>query len=177
MKRVVKFFIYGLFFIATLVLFMPKESLYYLGEKHLKEFDVVVSNEKLLNSFLSLNISDLEISVKGIESAEVGDVQVTLLGLYNRAELHEIKLSSLVESYLPPKIEFINIYYSLVDPLSVKATSTGDFGEVYIEFELLDLMLNATLKPSKIMLQKYKNSLRFFKKSQGGEYVYAKSIK
>jgi hypothetical protein len=88
----------------------------------------------------------------------------------------QIKLSSIVEAYLPSKIKLVTIEYSLLHPLSVKIHSLGDFGDLNARFDLVELKLNATLKPSKLLLEKYSSSLRFFKKSQDGEYVYEKAI-
>ena len=176
MKKIGKFFAYTLFFIFALMAFIPKQSVYYLAEENLKKFDVVISKESLVQSLFSLEVDNLDISAKGIESAYVNSVTMTFLGLYNSVTLKEIKLSSLVEAYLPSKIKLVNIDYSLLHPLTVKAGSIGEFGVLNAEFDLVELKLNATLKPSKLMLQKYRSSLHYFKKSKDGEYVYAKAI-
>jgi len=175
-KKIGKFFAYLLFFIFALMLFMPKESLYYLAEEQLKEFSVVITDESLVDSFISLEVKTLDLSLKGVESAYADSLSFTLLGLYNSVSVEEIKLSSVVEVYLPSKIKTLNVEYSIFHPLSIRANSIGEFGEVKAEFDLVDLSLNAHLKPSKLMLKKYKNSLRFFKKSKEGEYLYAKNI-
>lgn len=176
MKKIGKFFAYLLFFILALILFMPKTSLYYFGELQLKQFGIVISNETLVDSFSSLKAEKLDISVKGVESAYIDSMEFTFLGVYNDVKLEKIKLSSIVEAYLPSKIKLVNIEYSVLNPFNIQADSIGEFGEIDIEFNLLELQLKAELRPSKLMLQKYKRTLRFFKKSKKGEYSYAKSI-
>lgn len=176
MKKIAKFFAYTLFFIFALMAFIPKASVYYLAEENLKKFDVVISKESLVESLFSLDVENLDISAKGVESAYVKNVSFTFLGLYNGVAFKEIKLSSIVEAYLPSKIKLVTIEYSLLHPLSIEIDSLGEFGMLNASFDLVQLKLNATLKPSKLMLKKYRSSLRFFKKSQDGEYVYAKAI-
>ena len=158
------------------MLFVPKSSLYYLAEENLKKFDVVVSKESLNDSLFSLNVENLDVSTKGIESAHIDSVELTLLGVYDSVKVREIQLSSIVEAYFPSKIESIDLDYSLLHPLMVQAKSIGEFGEMNATFNLLNLELNATLKPSKLMLKKYRRSLHFFKKSKEGAYLYAKSL-
>jgi len=175
-KKIGKFFVYLLFFIFALILFMPKSSLYYFAETELKEFGVLISNETLVESFSTLKVKNLDVSVKGIESVDIVSADFTLLGVYNNISFQNIKLSSIVEAYLPSKIEDMNIVYSLLHPLSIRAKAIGDFGEVNANFDLLELKLKADLKPSKLMLRRYRSSLHFFKKSKEGEYIYAKSI-
>ena len=175
-KKLAKFFAYTLFFILALIAFMPKESLYFLLEENLQKFGVVLSNEQLEESFFSLNIENMEISAKGIDSALVEEADITLLLVYNSVDVKNIKLSSLVESYLPSKIDTLHIRYTLINPFEVEAQSHGGFGDATIHFNIVDRNVSVILKPSKKMFQKYRNSLREFKKSQNGEYVYAKTF-
>ena len=158
------------------MLFVPKSSLYYLAEENLKKFDVVVSKETLRDSLFSLNVENLDVSTKGIESAKIDSVELTFLGVYNSVKVKEIELSSIVEAYFPSKIKSLDLEYSFLHPLTVHADSVGKFGEISATFNLLDLELNATLKPSQLMLKKYRRSLHFFKKSKEGEYLYAKAL-
>ena len=171
-----KFFAYTLFFISMLVVFIPKASIYYLLETSLKKFDILISNERLTDNIISLNISHLDISAKAVDVAFVKSVDVTLLGAYMAVDVEGVKLSSLVESYLPSKIDSVHISYSLVDPLHLNAEAEGAFGTANATLSLLDKNASVVLLPSKKMLQKHRSSLRFFKRNKDGEYVYAKNI-
>jgi len=175
-KKLLKFLGFSLFFILALMAFIPKASVYFLLEKELKNFEVVISKESLQENLFSLDITNLEVSAKGIDSALVQEAEVTLLLLSNTIELHNIKLSSLVESYLPSKIEYFQVNYSVLNPLNVTAVGHGGFGEAKASFDLSSRALEVRLKPSKKMLSSYRSSLRKFKKSDKGEYVYAKTF-
>jgi len=175
-KKLLKFSAYTLFFVFALMVFVPKSSLYYLLEENIKKFDIVISQETLEESLFSLEIQNLEISAKKIESGVVQEAEITLLLFYNSVHLREIKLSSLVEAYLPSKIEELDVTYTIFNPLVLKIEANGEFGELNAEYEILDKNLSLRLSPSNMMLKKYKKSMKMFKKSEDGEYVYAKSF-
>ena len=158
------------------MLFSPKSSVYYFGEHELKKFGVVISEETLHESTLSLEIKNLNISLKEIESAVVKKVDITLLLAYNSIHLENIKLSSLVESYLPSKIDSLDLKYTIFNPLHIKGEALGQFGEATIDVSISDRNATLSLKPSKKMFTSYKKTLRMFKKSKNGEYVYAKTF-
>lgn len=175
-KKLLRFLAYLLFFVVALMAFIPKSSIYYLLEQNLKKFDVVISNEKLEESLLSLSIEHANITAKGIDTAIVGKSEITLLLFYDKLSFSDIKLSSIVEAYLPSKIKTLELHYSILSPLSIELSADGDFGEARASVALLKRSLQATLKPSKKMYSNYRKSLRFFKKEKNGEYTYAKSL-
>lgn len=158
------------------MVFIPKSSVYYLLEENLKKLDVVISNEKLEESLFTLSIENANISTKGIDSAIVSKSDITLLLFYDKLTFSDIKLSSIVETYLPSKIKSLEISYSILSPLSVEISAEGDFGKASASVLLLKRSVKAILKPSKKMFSHYRRSLRFFKKEKDGEYTYAKSL-
>jgi len=165
-----------LFFIFALMFFAPKESFYYLLEQNLKKIDVIISHEKLENKILSLNIQNLDVSVKGIESLKIKEANIEILGLYNSVVLQNIELSSLVKNYLPAKINKVDIYYTILNPLQIKVNGHGKFGNARAVINILKRKVTFVLKPSQVMFSKYRNSLRELKKSKNGEYRYEKSL-
>jgi len=175
-KKLSKFIGYFLFFIMALIVFMPKSSLYFLGEKNLKKQNIIISNEKIEENLFSLNISDMDLYVKGIQSAKIKEADITFLLFYNSVDIKDIKISSVAEAYLPTNIDRVNINYTIFNPLVVNATSKGGFGQIRAKVNLLDRKIKVYLKPSKKMLRKYSRSMRYFKKDAKGEYVYAKTF-
>ncbi len=175
-KKLLKFLSYSLFFIFALILFVPKNSIYYFAEENLKQFDLVISNESLEDNFTTLKVKNLEISAKSIDAGVVEELDLTLLLVYNKLLFTNIELSSLVESYLPSKIENLEISYTLLNPLFVEGKSKGVFGDAHMFFNLQTRELSVSLHPSKKMFSSYRNSLKYFKKSATGEYVYAKTF-
>ncbi|MDQ7066922.1 MAG: hypothetical protein Q9M40_02350 [Sulfurimonas sp.] len=84
-----------------MILFSPKESLYFLMEENAKKFGVIISNETLNENMFSLDVENLELSMKGIQSATAKRANISLLLLFNSVELHDIELSSLVDAFIP----------------------------------------------------------------------------
>ncbi len=175
-KKLSKFLAYTLFFIFALMVFIPKSSLYFSLEEKIKTFDIVISKDTLQENIFSLNVQNLNISVKGIESGTAEEVDITLLLFYNSLKFKNIKLSSLVEAYLPSKIQELKVTYTVFNPLYVEVEAEGEFGEIEAEFDILERSLSVRLHPTDIMLKRYKKSIKMFKKSQEGDYVYAKSF-
>ena len=176
MVKTAKIFAYILFITLAFIVFIPKSSVYYFAEKNLKEFGVINSKEKINENLFSLELENSSISAKGIEVAEIENSHFTLLLIYNTLEFTNIKLSSLVNIFLPPKIHRARISYSIFNPLFVKAEGNGEFGDATAAFSLLDRELKVLLKPSKVMLKSHRASLRQFKKNKEGEYVYARKF-
>ena len=176
-KKLMKFFAYLLFFFGALALFIPKSSIYYFVEKNMKQFGVVISNETLHSSMLSLNIENLEVSTKGIDTALIEEADITLLLFYNKLHFTNIKLSSIVEAYLPSKISNLDISYTIFNPLVVTLNAEGGFGVAQGTLNIMQRVVSISVEPSKIMLRRYKKSMRMLKKSENGEYVYAKTFK
>ncbi len=175
-KKTVKFLAYMLFFTFALMAFMPKEGFYYLLEELLQKEGVVISGERVDTSVVALHIEGLDVSFKGIESAHITDADVMLLGIYNAFDFKDVKLSSLVESYLPSDVANMTLHYSLLSPLELLFEAEGDFGSASGSFEFTKRSLELKLTPSTLMQMQYAKSLKMFKKADDGGYVYAKTF-
>jgi hypothetical protein len=171
-----KFLFYIVFFVASLIYFIPKVSLYYLLEKELKPMGVVVSSEELNDKGFSLEIKDASLNVKSIESANVSEVGITLLGIYNDIDVKDIKLTSAASSFLPINIESVNINHNIFNPLFVLADAKGEFGSVKASFDILQRRLFVILTPSKVMKNKYRTTLKNLKKTKEGVYTYEQNL-
>lgn len=175
-KRVSLFFAYAVFFLLALMYFTPKESLYFLLEKELKTYDVIISNEELKDSGFTLKLENAELFVKSIKSASAKEVNVKIFALYNSVTLSDITLSSVAASFIPLKIDELSVAYSILNPLKIKAYGVGEFGEAGAAFNLLDRTLHIDVQPSDKMKKEYRNSMRQLQKSEDGGYSYDKTF-
>jgi len=175
-KKIGKFFAYMLFFIGALLYFMPKESLYFLGEKELQKYHVVIAHEGVKDKGFSLELRHLDLYVESIQSATIESVDIALFAFYNEVEVDNIALSSAVASMFPTKIEHVYIKYSVIDPLNVIFSAVGAFGTLHGMANIKERKVVALLKPSSLMLRNYKSTLRNFKKQANGEYKYVQSF-
>jgi hypothetical protein len=175
-KKVTKFFGYSLFFLLALFYFTPKVSVYYFLETLLAPHAVVISSEEAVDRGFTLQINHANISVKGIESANIGVIDVKIFALYNAIDFKDITLSSAAQSFIPLHVETATLKYTILDPLNVVAKIKGEFGEANVTFNILEKALHLELIPSDLMLKEYKNSLQNMSKNENGEYVYDKTI-
>jgi len=175
-KKLLRFFAFSLFFLFALVLFTPKDSFYFLFEQELQKLNIIVSNETLQERLLSLNVQNLEINTKGIDTLVVKEVDFMLLLFYNAINFQNLEISSLMSAYIPSRVDTLDVRYTILNPLVVRAKSRGDFGHLRAEFSLVDRELKLFVTPSKLMLHKYKKTLQMLKKDENGEYIYAKTF-
>lgn len=175
-KKISIFLAYFLFFIITLMYFTPKNSIYYLAEHKLKDYGVILSNENLKESGLSLYINKANLSVKSIESAYIDKTKISLFVIYNSVYIKGITLSNLASNFIPVHIDNIDIKYTVLNPIKIIAKAKGDFGRANIFVNLLKKVVKVHLYPSKSMLRNYHSTLNNFKKDKNGGLVYEQSF-
>jgi len=172
MKKIALFLFYSLFFLAMLLFFTPKENLYYFGEEQLKSLDVIIAYEEVIDQGFSLQIKDAKLYVKKIQSANIASTQIRIFGLYNAVNIENIVLDSTFEQFFPPLINHVSLDQNIFSPQQIHAEAVGDFGEAHATLNLLDRNVSVIVKPSKLMLSRYRNTLRQLKKTKEGDYRY-----
>jgi len=172
MKKIALFLFYSLFFLAMLLFFTPKENLYYFGEEQLKPLGIVIGYEEAIDHGFSLEIKDAKLYVQKIKSANIADATLHFFGVYNTVYIENIVLDNTFEQFFPPLINHVSIHQSIFSPQQLQAEAIGDFGEAHATVNLLDRNLSVIVKPSKLMLSRYRNTLRQLKRSKEGEYRY-----
>jgi hypothetical protein len=160
----------------ALIIFLPKNNFYYFMEKKLYKKQIIISKEKISENFFSLKVEDANIYYSDLEMLNVAKMDIKLFLLYNSLNIRDTKVNELFLSYMPQKIDNINFRYTIFNPLYIDIKASGKFGDLNGAINILDRDLNITISPSKIMLQKYKKSLKLLKKNELGEYKYDKSF-
>lgn len=173
MKKVFAFLLYTIFFLAMVIYFTPKVNLYYEAEIALKKFNIIISDENIKDKGFSLAIERADIyAMDGIKVANIDAFELKVLGVYNRVHIEGVTLTSAAASFVPTKINRIDMQYSVLNPLNVTAFALGDFGEANAIVNLKERHLRVTLLPSKLMFSRFKNTIKMLKKSDEGTYVY-----
>jgi len=176
MVKVLRIFTYMVFFILALIYFIPKSSVYYYVEKELELYNIILSQEEIVQNNFSLDINNAQVTYQKIDSAEIENIDVKIFLVYNSIDLVNVKLSSMASAFIPTKIDILNLKYSVINPLHIEVEASGEFGDVKGEIDVVDRNLSMILSPSELMLKKYKNSLKLFKKNEQGEYEYDKTF-
>ena len=160
------------FFIASLILFLPKKNLYYLAERELSKLRTVISDERIEEGAFSLQIKNADIYAQGIHAAKVEDIKLQIYFLTNTLEVRRVRLDEMTKNLLPTEIQTLLIRYALWDPLHITFTAKGKFGLAQGEYALTTRTLTLILQPSTTMLRKYSTLLRQMNKTPTGEYRY-----
>ncbi len=103
-------------FLLAIIFFSPKQNLYFMMEKELKKYDVIISNEKFSFSMLGFTLEDATLYIKGVNVATLNKVNISLYKIDVESEnIGYAKTSINFENRsigidLKPKKEFIKKY-------------------------------------------------------------------
>ena len=176
MVKLLKLLGYVVFFLGAVLFFMPKVSLYHYAEKELEKYKVIFSNEELVDTGFTLELHQTDISYEAIQSASVENIDINIFLLYNSVSVTNIQLSEMAATFVPLKIERLEIQYSILHPFYVKAQAKGKFGEASADLHIFDRNVSVVLNPSQVMKKKYLKTLGQLKKNEQGSYEYAKTF-
>ena len=174
--KFLKSFALILFFVAAVILFLPKKSLYYYAEEKLERFKTVIANEAIKEGPFSLHLLHADIYIEGIRAAKVMDIDLKTYGLSTLVEAERLRLSGAAGSFLPTKIETLRVRYALWNPLQITFNAEGEFGTAEGSYLITEHKLLLLLHPSKMMQSRYRDILRRMKKNKNGGYSYEQRL-
>jgi len=176
LKKLSQFFIYFIFFIIALIYFIPKASAYYFLESKLKTYDIIISSEVICDKALCLGVTNADIYMNSLKLVHVSEANIHLFIVYNRMNLNNVTLSAIAKEFIPLNIKTVLVSYSIFDPLNVKASAIGDFGEAKSTYNIFNGELHLELTPSKLMQSDYASTFKYLAKTEQGDYTYDKNF-
>jgi hypothetical protein len=171
MKKILKFFMYIALFIGSLIVFLPKESLYNFAEKELEKYQIIVSNELRDEKIFALNVSNADLYFEGINIGKLEEATFCSYFVYTKVNLEELSLMSSFSVFLPSPISNITLKHSILNFNKVFIYSSGAFGELNAQFDIFTKILKVELNASKNMKDSYFKSLSYMK-LENGVYTY-----
>jgi len=102
----------------SLLLFMPKEALYYQLEQRLATEGIEINEEAIAVGAFSLTLKGVAIYVKGIEVATV----------YSRLTIESLRVDDTLKAMVPQETYHATVYHSLLLPLEIRLDANGSFG-------------------------------------------------
>ena len=169
MKMILKLFSFVVLFFTIVILFLPKEQLFYKLINTASQNKVYLSDYTFKENLVSSNIKNINTIYDGINIANIKNIDAKVLLVYNNINITGINLDESLNSFVPSKIKSINIRYSVINPLNVFVDVYSKLYSIKIDFDLIDMKINAVFKTSKFFRKKYKKLLR--------ELKYDKDIK
>ena len=129
--QMVKRIVSGFFLVLLLLwLFAPKQELYYLLEKSLKEKNIIISNETIKDTWIGLKVENADIYSNGIKMANGVNFNVMFLFLFAKLDIDHINVDEAFHGMLPKKIDKLTATYSIINPLNILVKGEGSFGDL-----------------------------------------------
>jgi hypothetical protein len=123
-----KILIGSILFFILLVGGLPKKNIYYFIEHKLIDKNIQLVNEKIDDKLFSFSLSSMDILYNQINVAKVENILISPYLFSNTIEIKKIHINEILKNTMPSKIENIKIVYSLLNPLNVELSASGDFG-------------------------------------------------
>jgi len=126
----VKKLVTGLFLIwFILILFMPKEELYFKVEQELVQHDIVLNEESREEGVFSLDLKNVTIYVKGIPLVTVEKISFFTFIFYHSLEFEKIYIDESLKNMTPTAIKNLRISHGIWLPQTLSLEAEGVFGE------------------------------------------------
>lgn len=171
MKKIFKISTLVFAFLLSFLLFLPKDSIYFLIEEKLAKEKIVLSNEQITGSLFGFEIKGADVFYENIAVANVNKITLKSYLLFNEIKIKDIRLMESLQAFAPSLIDEINIKYSVFDFKNIKIDSFGNFGNVKGKVDLINGVLFLELTPSNKMRSLYGNVLSNMK-FNNGNYTY-----
>lgn len=171
MKKLLKPIIFFLFFLFTTLVLLPKENIYYLLEKNLKNYNIILSDEKIVEKLFGLHLKGIQLYSNEIHLANIDNTNIYTNIFYTKISIDKLKIEDTFKNFLPLNFSDIYFTHSIINPLNGIITAKSDIGEIEGIYKIDQNKISFILIPKKNIAYKYKNMLRKFK-TNDGNYSY-----
>ena len=167
MQMVKNIFITLTVFWFALLVFMPKQELYFTLEKELLKQDIEINEQSIEEGVFSLNLIKPVLYVKGIKVATLEKINIFTLLFYTNINVKSLLLDESLKSYAPGKIDVANISHSVFTPFHVNIDAEGSFGILDGDADLNERKLRLDFKETTKDIDSIRSNL---KKDEKGLY-------
>lgn len=127
MKIILKSFLISILFLYSLLIFLPKENLYYFLLEKLKAENVEIVNSAIKDKHISLNIYDTNVKYKKTDVATVKNIEVKSLLFQTNIDIKDIKIQKSLKKFFPYDMEYIRIEHNILNPLVIDIELSKQF--------------------------------------------------
>lgn len=171
MRRIVKFLSYLIVMLALIIIFLPKTNLYYAAEILMKEKNLFVSDEEVLDKGYSLELHNATFFYESLSLAEIDSIKLSPWIFYNALSVKNIHVNDGFSDFLPLEIQTVKMEHFIYNPTNIRFRSDSDANYIYGNIDLLERVLVAHLRLDAKSEEKYKAMLGKLSKEEGG-YFY-----
>ncbi len=130
MQMVKKIFIVLFITWLALLVFMPKQEIYYALEKELAKNEIKINEKSIKEGFFSLTLKQVSVYVKGVKIATIEEVDFFTLLFYTKVEVNSLLLDDSLKSMVPQQADKALFAHTFSAPLKVSLNAEGSFGVV-----------------------------------------------
>ncbi len=127
MKFILKRLTIFILFVYMLLVFLPKENLYYFVLQKLSEQSIDVTNTSVEDKYLGLSLKNSNIKYEKIDVATVDSIVVKSLLFKTNITIDNLKVQKSLKQFLPYDLDYIKITHSILNPLVIDIKLSKQF--------------------------------------------------
>ncbi len=135
----------------VLVLFMPKEEIYFKIEQELVKHNIELNEESRSEGIFSLSLKNVTVYIKGIPLATVEEIDFFTLLFYTSIHFETLMLDESLKAITPTEIENLLLSQTIWTPLHFTVKAEGPFGEARGSVDLNKRMLHMDFNDTKAL--------------------------
>lgn len=167
--KFIKIIVIFCLFVMSLILFAPKERLYFLFEKKMQSKDIIISDEVVQAQYFGLQLEKSHIFYNGILISNFNQANISLYGFYNSLSIDDTNFSGLIGDIIP-SIQSLKITHHIFKPTLLSIKIFAQNNEVAGDYDMLNKKLILYFpKESSFVSNKFINKNLTLK---DGMYVY-----
>ena len=120
MKTIFKYIGYFFFLLFTILIFLPKNNMYYKAEEQLSKNKIIITNEDIKSGLFNFEINQASLIYSKSKFAKVEDVKIKSYLFYNSVDVTNIEVLDKFTKQYPIKTKSLNLSYSVLNPLFVE---------------------------------------------------------
>lgn len=130
MQMVKRVFLIAVLVWGAFILFAPKRELYYLLEQRLQKEGIVLSQERIRETPLGLQIKEAKLYYKGIQLGTVNEAAFWTLLFFTEIDVEGFRSSPGLRKVLDLQLSKARFRHSLLHPMTLAIDAEGNFGLV-----------------------------------------------
>ena len=116
--------LYILYLFLIVVVFIPKEKIYYTFESMLSQKHIYISGETVTDYFFYLDADNAHVILDHLDLASIEQIHLSAWIFVNRLTISNVVVSPQYQTFFPGKIDEMVVSYSL-DP-SIEYSDAGE---------------------------------------------------
>lgn len=175
MKKLFKILISSLVILHLIVVFAPKERLFFLGEKFLSDQKIVISDERFFDLGLYFGLENPTIYYDKIAVASLDKLSIFTSLFFTQITISPFSLSPEISMMIDASFDKSTITHHAVKPHIVSIHTSGNFGEARGEIDLIKRNIKLIVTMSADQRRKFGEIVKLLKNTEDG-LVYEQSF-